>query len=103
MSAISSGDTASLVRVPGIGNKTAQRIVLELKDKMTLLVREHQAIPESNIKVSILVDDVIEAFINWGYSRVEAKKAAEAALREHGDQTDITEVVTTALQKLMKR
>jgi Holliday junction DNA helicase RuvA len=79
VAAIRAGDHAQLVKIPGIGKKTAERVVLELKDKLDDLalsgpepeVRQHGAIG----------DDVLSAMINLGYPRPVAQKAIEAALK----------------------
>jgi Holliday junction DNA helicase RuvA len=74
---IRSGDAAKLVRIPGVGKKTAERIVLELKDKLqgfeTLLPA---AGPKPVAALSPVEDDVLSALVNLGCAR----PAAEAAL-----------------------
>jgi Holliday junction DNA helicase RuvA len=79
VAAIRSGDHATLTRIPGIGKKTAERVVLELKDKLEAL-----AVPASSDEMTphgIAGDDAISALLNLGYQRPVAQKAVEAALK----------------------
>lgn len=76
--AIRGGDHATLTRIPGIGKKTAERVVLELKDKL-----EDMAVPVEAGAVTHhgpAGDDAISALVNLGYQRPVAQKAVEAAL-----------------------
>lgn len=78
VTAIRSGDHATLTRIPGIGKKTAERVVLELKDKL-----EDMAAPAAEGSVTHhgpAGDDAISALVNLGYQRPAAQKAVEAAL-----------------------
>jgi len=79
VAAIRSGDHATLTRIPGIGKKTAERVVLELKDKLEAL-----AVPASGGEVphhGAAGDDAISALVNLGYQRPVAQKAVESALK----------------------
>jgi Holliday junction DNA helicase RuvA len=78
-SAIRSGDIQKLTRIPGVGKKTAERIVLELRDKVDLVAGA--AIPVSTEKSTPFTDieyDVLSALINLGCQR----PAAETAIRK---------------------
>lgn len=77
--AIRSGDVARLTKIPGIGRKTAERMVLELKDKL----EEFTAAPPPPA-VSPLEDDVISALVNLGYQRAAAERALAVATRSAG-------------------
>ncbi|GAA3754489.1 Holliday junction branch migration protein RuvA [Terriglobus aquaticus] len=77
--AIRSSSHAELVRIPGIGKKTAERIVLELKDKLDGFATPaptQAAAPA----LTPAADDVLSALVNLGYSRPAAQKAVESAL-----------------------
>jgi Holliday junction DNA helicase RuvA len=78
--AIRAGDHATLTKIPGIGKKTAERVVLELKDKLDDMV----ATPMAGGAVShgAAADDVLSAMVNLGYARPAAEKAVEAALEK---------------------
>jgi Holliday junction DNA helicase RuvA len=72
--AIRTNDVAQLTKIPGIGKKTAERMVLELRDKLESFAAAPSAAP-----VSVVEEDVISALENLGYQRVIAEKAALAA------------------------
>src|SRR5450432_1264591 len=70
--AIRGGDLARLTRIPGIGKKTAERMVLELRDKLANAAGAPEALAGT---VSPVEDDVISALVNLGYQRAAAEKA----------------------------
>ncbi|MGI4758724.1 MAG: Holliday junction branch migration protein RuvA [Janthinobacterium lividum] len=86
--AIRGGDHAQLVRIPGIGKKTAERVVLELKDKLDDL-QGHAATASSGFHAGPVADDVLSALVNLGYKRESAQKAIETAIAKH-ESTDLT-------------
>jgi holliday junction DNA helicase RuvA len=78
--ALRAGDVARLTRIPGVGRKTAERLVLELKDKMPARTAPADtAAPESGTSSR---DDLLSALVHLGYSRVEAERGVERALKE---------------------
>jgi holliday junction DNA helicase RuvA len=68
--AIRGNDVARLVRIPGIGKKTAERMVLELRDKL-----EDFGVAPKVAAVSPVEEDVISALVNLGYQRAAAERA----------------------------
>jgi Holliday junction DNA helicase RuvA len=70
---IRGGDAAKLTRMPGVGKKTAERMVLELKDKLA----DFAAAPAAPRPRHLLEDDVLSALINLGYQAAAAEKALE--------------------------
>jgi Holliday junction DNA helicase RuvA len=74
--AIRGGDLARLTRIPGIGKKTAERMVLELRDKLPAPtgVSEISAVAASPVE-----EDVLSALVNLGYQRAAAEKALQGA------------------------
>ena len=74
--AIRGGDLARLTRIPGIGKKTAERMVLELRDKLPAATGESEA---GASPASPVEEDVISALVNLGYPRAAADKALLAA------------------------
>lgn len=85
--AIRSADHALLTRIPGIGKKTAERIVLELKDKLEAVAAAPAV--SGSTAVGAAAEDVISAMVNLGYSRPAAQKAVESALQTNAE-TDLT-------------
>jgi Holliday junction DNA helicase RuvA len=76
--AIRGNDVARLTRIPGIGKKTAERMVLELRDKLP------QAAPTTITTappVSAVEEDVLSALVNLGYQRAAAEKALELSVK----------------------
>lgn len=86
---------ARLSSVPGLGKKTAEKIVLELKDK---LMKTHFA-PGSITKVNSQSDDAIQALINLGFSDKNAAKAIEKVMQNHPKAHDLSEIITLALRQ----
>jgi len=78
VTAIRSGDHATLTRIPGIGKKTAERVVLELKDKLDNMAVPVAASPGGHHGPA--GDDVLSALVNLGYPRPVAQKAIETAI-----------------------
>jgi Holliday junction DNA helicase RuvA len=80
VAALRSGDVARLTRIPGVGKKTAERLVLELKDKVRGLVATEPTAPGTPASPS--KEDLVSALVHLGYSRPEAERAVDRALKE---------------------
>ncbi len=79
--AIRSGDHATLTKIPGIGKKTAERVVLELKDKLDDMVGFVVGDVDAPRSLGATADDVLSALVNLGYPRPVAQKAVAAAAK----------------------
>lgn len=80
VSAIRAGDHATLTKIPGIGKKTAERVVLELKDKLDDM---QGAAPQAAMpSLGAVAEDVLSALVNLGYPRPVAQKAVEQAAKD---------------------
>src|SRR5437868_1406225 len=77
--AIRGNDVVRLTRIPGIGKKTAERMVLELRDKLPEKTGEVSAVPPA----STVEQDVISALVNLGYQRAAAERSL-ASLNKNG-------------------
>ena len=101
--AIERGDLARLTAIPGVGKKTSERIVLELKDR---LPRAHLAAAAGAAAPAapVMRDDVVSALVNLGYHRPLAEKAAEAAIKTVGSSSDagFERVLKQALREVAK-
>ena len=78
--AIRGNDVAKLTRIPGIGKKTAERMVLELRDKLQDFTAAPAAPPASPVE-----EDVISALVNLGYQRGAAERALAVAAAKPGN------------------
>jgi Holliday junction DNA helicase RuvA len=83
VAALREADVARLTRIPGVGKKTAERLVLELREKMPALAAG-EAAPVAAAPAG-MKQDLLSALVHLGYSRGEAEKGAERALREGAD------------------
>jgi holliday junction DNA helicase RuvA len=88
-------DSAKLTRLPGIGKKTAERLVLELKDK----AGEHATTAKAGGAVDGVVPQAVSALVNLGYKPAEAQRLAEAAYRA-GDPAE--QVIREALKRALR-
>jgi holliday junction DNA helicase RuvA len=79
--AIKSNDVARLTKIPGIGKKTAERMVLELRDKLEGFGAGEASEP---VKVLPVEEDVLSALVNLGYQRAAAEKAL-STVRRNGE------------------
>lgn len=80
--AIRASDHATLTRIPGIGKKTAERVVLELKDKLDDLALPISPDTQSHPPTPA-AEDALSALLNLGYPRPIAQRAIEAATTRH--------------------
>lgn len=100
--AIERGDLARLTAIPGVGKKTSERIVLELRDRLPRV--EVAAVGEAAAPVEqplLLRDDLLSALINLGYHRPLAERAVEAAIKRTPDG-DFERTLKQALRELTK-
>jgi len=74
--AIRAQDHAQLTRIPGVGKKLAERLVVELKDKL----EDFAVAPAAAVVRGAAVEDVLSALVNLGYQRAAAEKAIEQAV-----------------------
>jgi len=93
IAAIHGQDHATLTRIPGVGKKTAERIVLELKDKLEDL----GAAPIAGVATPVS-EDVLSALVNLGYQRPSAQKGIETAIaRDAGAGRDFETLFRAAM------
>ncbi|MEX0845101.1 MAG: Holliday junction branch migration protein RuvA [Balneolaceae bacterium] len=98
--AITGSDTAALSRVPGIGKKTAERIIVELKDKLAEYAATAGVTPTSTKEAGV-TGEAISALESLGFKKREAEQAVMKALKETGsDNASI--VIKKALASLNK-
>ena len=96
--AIRGNDVARLTRIPGIGRKTAERMVLELRDKLPPAI---PAVAVTAPAVSPTEEDVLSALVNLGYQRAAAEKALESGAK-NGKGSSFDSLFRSALAALSK-
>jgi Holliday junction DNA helicase RuvA len=79
--AIERGDVARLTAIPGVGKKTSERIVLELKDRLPRAQPAAAGADAAAADVPLMRDDLLSALTNLGYHRPLADKAVDAAIK----------------------
>ncbi|AFN73985.1 holliday junction DNA helicase ruva [Melioribacter roseus P3M-2] len=94
--AIITGDVSKIVSAPGIGRKTAERLILELKDKIKTVGEPEQAAGLSDIS-----GDAIAALVNLGYNQKTAEKAVRAAL-DKNPSIALEDLIKEALSGMMR-
>jgi holliday junction DNA helicase RuvA len=96
---ISRADIAALSKVPGIGKKTAERLIVELRDKCQ---KELDLFSAGTVPTARGISaDAISALINLGYNAVHAQKAVKNALGTESEQeADLSKLITRALASL---
>jgi Holliday junction DNA helicase RuvA len=88
-------DVRRLVAIPGVGKKTAERMVLELAEKSSKFAAE----PQAATAAAVSADDVLSALVNLGYRRADAERAVDAIART-GPPEEFGEFLKLALKRL---
>lgn len=95
LAALAAGDVARLTRIPGVGRKTAERLVLELREKAAELAAAPITAPEPGD------EDLLVALVNLGYRRADAEKALADVRRESASAT-VPELLRMSLKRLAR-
>jgi len=99
ISTIMNNDAARLSTIPGVGKKTAERLTLELKDKLADLALEMEHHPEAAPKQGYY-DDALSALVNLGYKKPEAEKALKTICNQNGKDASLEELIKESLNIL---
>jgi Holliday junction DNA helicase RuvA len=100
--AITTEDVKALTRVPGIGQKGAQRIILELKDRIGPPVGVHHPAASAAPATEAWRDQVHQGLVGLGWSAKESEKAVEAVAPDAGDAPDVGALLRAALRTLSR-
>lgn len=102
--AIGNNDIPAISRVPGIGKKTAQRLIIEMRDRLAKTSKHY--LP-SDFAINLETDpqgqkisDAMNALINLGYNQVTAQKAIKKSLKTLPDSSDLPTLITAALNNV---
>ncbi len=101
ITAIQTNDGDKLASVPGIGKKSASRIVLELKDKVGQLDKD-SALPTQPTVPDQIEDDAVSALVNLGYRPRDVKDMITKISREHSTPIELDDLIREALKLLSK-
>ena len=93
--AVASDDVEALCLVPGVGKKTAQRMVLELKNRLEIYELDNSELTIDNRTVSTALSDIRDALAQMGFATEDVRRAVEGL---EGDDTSI--MLRSALQRL---
>jgi holliday junction DNA helicase RuvA len=108
INSIKTNSLARLTLIPGVGRKTAERLIVDLREKMTALAASQVettsglepaasgASPEDGVR-----SDALSALLNLGYQRSSAEKAIDAVLNDGGEMT-VESVLRRGLRKLAR-
>ena len=97
---IVSGDVSALTSIPGVGPKTATRIIIELKDKFIKMDSDSLGFEESNESESRLVKDAIQALVSLGYKQQIASRVLRQMEKEGKVEGDLATMIKQALAKI---
>lgn len=102
--AIETGDGETLASIPGVGKKSASRIILELKEKIgrILLSNTPGTSHSSRGPSDFLQEEAMSALMNLGYRTPEVKKALSHAIAKLGPAYELEELIRTGLKELAK-
>jgi Holliday junction DNA helicase RuvA len=97
VTALRGNDLTALTRIPGVGKKTAERMVLELRDKLDGLAAAPAPPPGTRME-----EDVISALVNLGYQRGSAEQAVKRALDKAGNGASFEQVFRQTMSLMQK-
>jgi len=97
VSALRGNDLIALTRIPGVGKKTAERMVLELRDKLEGLAAAPAPAPASRME-----EDVVSALVNLGYQRPAAEQAVKRAIGRAGESGSFEQLFRQTMGLLQK-
>jgi Holliday junction DNA helicase RuvA len=92
--AIASGDEAVLTRIPGLGPKKAQRLIVELKDKFKMFAAEKEGLEGE--------DEYLQALLGLGFNYQAAHEALRSAIKSVDDKNDKEAIIKEAIKRLGK-
>ena len=99
--AVLHNDLAGLKSIPGIGQKTAQHLVLELKDKVTKLMGTGVLSEEGALGTeSKVISEALQAMMALGYSSVESRRAVLSSVQTLGEKATVEEVLRSSLKSV---
>lgn len=99
---IANGDVAMLTRLPGVGKKTAERLIIEMRDKVDALINEGSS-PLLAVSNHSAASEAVEALQALGYRAVDAEKMISRAQQQGEAEGSASQLIKLALQASVKR
>lgn len=103
--AVSDGDLTRLMSIPGVGKKMAERMILELKDKVLrfTLGRAVSTVGDERLSEEVIEEDALSALLNLGYKRSAAKNVLDKLIHESSEELGFEVLLKEALKNLSYR
>lgn len=95
---IQRADILSLSKVPGVGKKTAERLIIEIRGKLPEPLSKEEAVV---IKAPSF-NDALGALVNLGYAPIQAQKALKETFAKHGLDLSLPELISKSLQEIKR-
>jgi holliday junction DNA helicase RuvA len=99
LTAVMNKDAARLSAIPGVGKKTAERLALEMKDKLADLALGIELQPDADHQEGFY-EDALSALVNLGYKKPQAEKALKFAYDENGKDSSLEDLIKESLNNL---
>lgn len=96
---IQAGDTSALVKLPGIGKKTAERLIIELRDRLELPAESASVTPATAMPAATPVEDAVSALVGLGYKPQEASRMVRTLETAN---LSSEEIIRSALQAVVQ-
>ena len=100
--AITTANVSTLSRIPGIGKKTAERLIVEMRDKILKRLKK-KPLPSSSKTATLeneVVSDALSALINLGYNALQAQQSIEKALAQYDEPPPLGDLIKKALSRI---
>lgn len=100
--AITQGNTQMICKIPGIGKKTAERLIVEMRDKIkkTFTSAGGTQTTSSELGGDSVVHDALSALLNLGYNQAQSQKALTTALGKTEGEPELAQLITSALRHI---
>lgn len=105
LDAVNTNNVHAITRVPGIGKKTAERLIIDIRDKLPSIFKKNQMVSLSKLATSEIssetITDAMSALINLGYNQSNAEKAvARVIAKATTKKIDLSTLIAQALQNV---
>jgi Holliday junction DNA helicase RuvA len=97
--AVANADKGLLTRVPGVGGKKAERLLVDLKGRLDGIVSGGAPAKKGTVAKATVYDDVVAALVSLGFQPKDAEKSAKAIVDARPDEKDVTVLVREALRR----